>query len=1254
MQNQVTSTTEPLPKSDSQELNFTQILYAYVYNIGSPNNAQNSADTLDSFVKNIASQIPPESQPPKLRLLKIALEGVKSHHLAWQKIEGENSQTDTPDSIKNEIKKTLNIYKKYFLTKFSSDGNPDNCDPEIKDRLSNFNDGSEFLNSIMPSTDLSQLKTLAKSLNNYLLGLTIEAESKISESKDPAEKSEEINKIKTTLLVFPGGTSMKSKIVFACLAGSIARVQDGISALNDSSIESTLAKEYIDIFTAILAPQVREVSQIHTSACLLGALMVDRGKIAEVDNHHISPQEDIGLSDLMKFSHGFAKEIEKKLLLPRDELIEEYKALLATPGGEIEFSAINEFIEKAKNIFVEEATLEKAEENGKKNGFVIDSPYKLFNDEDIIIDTAKINASILISPEELLKKYLRLPTEEFKKELKNALQDPNATMEFDYLKHLPDPKDLFKIAISESGDELVTNRLDVKKITNLVDLFSSKETDDKAEDNEQKSKVFAGLITLRNILDGYKTGDNGFLFYLKFNNKFKEKTGSSFKDFFFEKRDGNAVVRDEFKQEKSILEMIKSRFEYFGKLFMEDSPNRSAPELQELLPELVLLENFGPGQEDREKFIALISKPENIAIKNSSQENLLNILYQFDEEAFKLAIETKPELITQIAEKNNKGLSLVNILAQKGDNELLLHVLEKYKEVLKSENDRTGSKALIEMIDQQELFLNIIKSNRLDVFEKVIKMVDDESLINFNKPYSFGGTMLCFTCIEERTEIAKMLISKKVDLDAEYERNGMTPFYIATIKGYTEIAKDLIENGADFKKANFNGMSPFMSGCIVGHTEIVKVLIEKDGIDLNQTSRDGTTPLYVACQKGHAEIVKALIAKDGINLNPTLPSGITPLYIACQMGHTAIAKALIEKDGINLNPTLPHGLTPLYIACQNGHIETVKALIGKGAYLNLPRTTDGQTPLIVACSNGHTEIVEALIKGGADLNLPRTSDGVTPLLMACANGHTEIVEALFDAGADLTLLKNSHGALSNFNCVRNIFFSNPKLDKNLLTPEMNTLINELIAPDAIQIRNRNVEKKAILQRQIAFNKENSELFNQLNSQDSIVNQNYDLEITPVRQSVSPETTEYRKNFKKEFANALLFLKFVAKEFSSSNVSSFTQEQRIEEMAKIYLQENNVAKESIVKIMKDIAENKEGLKDILNNNSSDELIKLSINISKREEMPSELAREASNSTEIVIKNVEKALTKFISSPDKEVNGISAENILPPSLSLRHHP
>ena len=49
--------------------------------------------------------------------------------------------------------------------------------------------------------------------------------------------------------------------------------------------------------------------------------MIERNKIAEIDNHFTSPQSDIALSAIIKFSHGFTR----NLSFLRGELIEEYK-----------------------------------------------------------------------------------------------------------------------------------------------------------------------------------------------------------------------------------------------------------------------------------------------------------------------------------------------------------------------------------------------------------------------------------------------------------------------------------------------------------------------------------------------------------------------------------------------------------------------------------------------------------------------------------------------------------------------------------------------------------------------------------------------------------------------------------------------------------------------------------------------------------------------------------------------------------------
>ncbi len=258
----------PSPLSTSpepEELNITQILYSYVYNMGLSDNAENVLGKLDLFISNASSQI---SQSNKSKLLKDSLEKIKANYSSWQEKENvdNSAQSGTLESTKQEIKDTLKCYQKYFLIKFSSDGTLDKCDPDIKDIFLNFDDDSDFLNSINVANNKTALETLAKFLNNYLTGLTIEAESKINDENQ--DKEDAINKIKTILLTFPGGTSLlQSRISFACIDGTSERVQEGTFALNDSSDEFKSARENIDTATVKFIPKIQDGNQIHTRNC---------------------------------------------------------------------------------------------------------------------------------------------------------------------------------------------------------------------------------------------------------------------------------------------------------------------------------------------------------------------------------------------------------------------------------------------------------------------------------------------------------------------------------------------------------------------------------------------------------------------------------------------------------------------------------------------------------------------------------------------------------------------------------------------------------------------------------------------------------------------------------------------------------------------------------------------------------------------------------------------------------------------------
>ena len=181
--------------------------------------------------------------------------------------------------------------------------------------------------------------------------------------------------------------------------------------------------------------------------------------------------------------------------------------------------------------------------------------------------------------------------------------------------------------------------------------------------------------------------------------------------------------------------------------------------------------------------------------------------------------------------------------------------------------------------------------------------------------------------------------------------------YTACFNGYVEVAKLLIEKGADVNTTISNGFTPLYVACLNGDAELVKLLIEK-GADVNPTKSDGLTPLYGACLKGHAELVKLLIEK-GADVNVTTSNGFTPLYVACLNGDAELVKLLIEK-GADVNPTKSDGLTPLYGACLEGHAELVKLLIEKRAEVNAA-ISNGLTPLCIACLKGHVEVAKLLI-----------------------------------------------------------------------------------------------------------------------------------------------------------------------------------------------------------------------------------------------------------------------------------------------------
>lgn len=115
--------------------------------------------------------------------------------------------------------------------------------------------------------------------------------------------------------------------------------------------------------------------------------------------------------------------------------------------------------------------------------------------------------------------------------------------------------------------------------------------------------------------------------------------------------------------------------------------------------------------------------------------------------------------------------------------------------------------------------------------------------------------------------VAKFLSSsflkliKSTDINAR-DKMGNTPLILAIEKGHKEIAKLLIDGGADLNVTN-NGSSALILAFEKEMPEIVKMLIAK-GVDINVKNNNGDTPLiFGSAKNGSITHRQRIIKKAG-------------------------------------------------------------------------------------------------------------------------------------------------------------------------------------------------------------------------------------------------------------------------------------------------------------------------------------------------------------------------------------------------------
>jgi ankyrin repeat protein len=321
----------------------------------------------------------------------------------------------------------------------------------------------------------------------------------------------------------------------------------------------------------------------------------------------------------------------------------------------------------------------------------------------------------------------------------------------------------------------------------------------------------------------------------------------------------------------------------------------------------------------------------------------------------------------------------------------------------------------------QSALMSVARTGNVDAARLLLKHG-----ANVNAAERFGGqTALMWAAARRHPQMVKLLAAKGAAVNARaivrnFERHitveqryknmhtgGLTPLLYAVRENCKACVDALLQHKVDIQLPDPDGIAPLTLAMMNGNWDIAKRLLEA-GADVNQWDIYGQAPLHVAIENAHVSR-RSGVANLGTDKTPNVTDGKELVRLLVEKGadpnQQMFFRAPKEPGQVSASS---RGTTPFHRACAANDIELIKYLLAHGADIHLT-TAHRETPIMLAINGrGGEEDVLATLRvlhdAGADVNVVMKilyitrNHGGSALHHATKKGFRKVMAALVAYG----------------------------------------------------------------------------------------------------------------------------------------------------------------------------------------------------------------------------------------------------------------